>query len=184
MPVMFSGHVPLLEMVTFKSLKTPVQTDPKSPLSATIVEMVGCPPAPWTGTAVKGRTGSLLAMLITPVFAPGLDGSNRMGTCSEIPGAIVNGKETTVAVRKSVEFELMDDTTRLQAPLLLIVMGRSRKVPGQVSPKSPVFAISVAIEGVPAIPVTGIVTVGFTGSSLGTISVPVFTPLPEGVNVT
>ena len=84
---------------------------------------------------------------------------------------MVNGNETTVAVLKSGELDAIPDTIRLQAPLLLIVSGRSRKEPGQTSPKSPVLAINVAIAGAPAVPLAATVTEGFTGSSLDTVNV-------------
>ena len=68
------SQLPLLLMVTSRSLNEPMQTLPKLPLFAMPVAMFGSGAFPETGTTRLGTWRSLLMTEIVPDFAPAVVG--------------------------------------------------------------------------------------------------------------
>jgi len=67
-----SGEVTLLFTVTFRSCVAPTHTDPKLPVSTTLVTICGAPPLPLTLICRAGVVGSLLLMVRTALLVPKL----------------------------------------------------------------------------------------------------------------
>ena len=111
---------------------------------------------PETETFLLGVTGSSLTIVMLADFTPRLEGLNLIVTMVEPPGLTINGNVTPGAINSPVE-EVMLLTERLHPPVLLIVSGRSLKVPMHTSPKLPVLAIAVTIFALGTLPETATV---------------------------
>src|SRR5215475_12214003 len=100
MPLIASVHLPLFVTIKGSSAKEPTQTLPKLPVFAMIRFALGGGAVPETRT-VCGLAGSSLKIVITPDFAPKVEGWNRSATSIESPAPTTIGNERTLGTRKS-----------------------------------------------------------------------------------
>src|SRR5450755_1740952 len=136
MALMESIQSPLLLRISGASTKDPMQTLPKSPLSAINKARRGVGAVPRTGTTL-GAARSSLKTVMAALTGPAPNGSKRIGRLTAVPGAMVSGKRATAGGRNADDEETMPVTVSLQVPLLESVNGWSRNDPTQTLPKSP-----------------------------------------------